>query len=106
MIRPLKDNILIENLDQGRETVTKGGIILPATLQARAKTKADLFRAKVVAKGPDAPRELEIGSHVLVHTWADGDGSKLYTGENAGTHQRFIKPDDIVCEVAADAVVG
>lgn len=97
-IRPLRDRIHIRRLEgHGIETVTPGGIIIPATSEARAKTKRDYFRAEVVATGPEV-RDLEPGEHVLVHTWADGDGSELYTGS-------FIGPDDVICVVAKGARV-
>lgn len=89
----------------GRERTTKGGIVLPATLGSRAKTKADMWRGKVLAVGPKVT-ELSVGEHVLVHTWADGDGTQLYTGTPLAGHRRIIKPDDIVCVVDADAEVG
>lgn len=99
MIRPLRDMVLIEKLDQERETVTAGGIVLPATLQAKAKTKQDTFHAKVLAKGPKVPAELGVGDEIIVETWADGDGTKLFTGEGVGGHRFFITPNDIVCVV-------
>jgi co-chaperonin GroES (HSP10) len=96
-IRPLRDRIHIRRLEgHGIETVTPGGIVIPATTEARAKSKNDYFRAEVIGIGPDV-RELAPGDHVLVHTWHDGDGSTLYT---SGT---FIGPDDVICAVAKDA---
>lgn len=96
-IRPLRDRIHIRRLEgHGIETTTPGGIIIPATTEARAKTKNDYFRAEVLAVGPDV-RELAAGEHVLVHTWADGDGSVLYTSG------AFIGPDDVICVVAKEA---
>lgn len=102
-LRPTKDRILVERIDQGREVVTSGGIILPATTQGRHKTKSDTFRARVLAVGPKAPVELEPGVEVLVYTWADGDGSTLYTGVEVGAHRVFVRPDDVVCIVEGDA---
>lgn len=103
--RPTKDRILVERLDMGRERTTKGGIVLPATLGAKAKTKADMWRGKVLAVGPDV-RELTPGDHVLVHTWAEGDGSTLYTGVGLGAHRVLIRPDDVICAVDPDAEIG
>lgn len=97
-IRPLRDRIHIRRLEgHGIERVTEGGIVIPATVEARAKTKNDYFRAEVLAVGPDV-KEVEPGEHVLVHTWHGGDGSTLYVGS-------FITPDDVICVVAKDARV-
>lgn len=96
-IRPLRDRIHIRRLEgHGIETVTPGGIVIPATVEARAKTKNDYFRAEVVAIGPEV-RELEPGEHILVHTWHGGDGSTLYTNHT------LIGVDDVICVVAKDA---
>jgi co-chaperonin GroES (HSP10) len=102
-VTPLRDLILVERLEgHGIEHVTKGGIIIPATTEARAKTKGDTFRARVIAKGREAPHDLYVGEVVIVFTWADGDGSKLYTGVEIGRHRLFIEPKDIVCVVEDD----
>jgi co-chaperonin GroES (HSP10) len=103
-VRPLRDQILIERLEgHGIETVSPGGIIFPATIERRAEHKRDGFRARVEAVGPDV-RELEPGEHVLVHTWTGDDGSKgLYVGRDVGNRKLLVKPDDIICVVAADA---
>jgi co-chaperonin GroES (HSP10) len=105
-VRPLGKRILVERLEgHGIERVTKGGIIIPATTEARAKTKQDTFRAKVLALGPQAnpTGELAVGDVLIVYTWDGGDGSTLYTGVSAGKHRLFIEPDDIVCIVEDDA---
>jgi co-chaperonin GroES (HSP10) len=104
-IRPLRDRILVERIEgHGIETISPGGIILPATREAKVKTKADTFRAMVLALGPDTgPLELSVGDEVLVYTYADddklGSGShnKLWTGEHVEGVGTFIRPDDIVC---------
>lgn len=104
-IKPLRDFLLVERLEgHGVERVTKGGIVIPATNEARAKTKNDYFRARVIAVGPDVkdPPNPET-EHVLVYTWA-GDET-LYTGIHAGRNRLFIRPDDIVCAVDAEADV-
>ncbi len=105
-VRPLRDLILVERLEgHGIERITPGGIVIPASVERRAEQKADMFRAKVVATGPQV-RELEPGDHVMVHTWEDGDGSKLYTGvTGTGRHELFIKPDDVICKVHPQAHV-
>jgi co-chaperonin GroES (HSP10) len=100
-VSPLRDLVLVERLEgHGIERVTKGGIIIPATTEAHAKTRADTFRAVVLAKGPEAPSELALRDVVILHTWAEGDGSTLYTGvRGLEKHHLFVKPDDIVCIV-------
>lgn len=100
-ISPLRDLILVERLDgHGIERVTPGGIIIPATSESRAKTKNDTWKGRVLAKGPKAPTELAIGDVVIVFTWADGDGSVLYTGTaGLARNELFIATDDIVCIV-------
>jgi len=103
-VTPLRDLVLVEALDVGRETVTAGGIIIPATTQSRAKTKSDLWRGRVLAVGPKV-RDLSPGDDVIVHTWADGDGSKLYSGENVGGHRQFIREGDIACACSPEAQV-
>ena len=104
-LQPTRDRILVERLEgHGIERVTKGGIIIPATTESRAKTKSDTWKGRVVALGPQAPSELKIGDVVIVFTWADGDGSKLYVGhEGLGKNQLFVAPDDVVCIVDEDA---
>lgn len=102
-IRPLRDLLYVERL---RPKMTPGGLHLPETFKAgrtghsaREKMNAisDTFPARVLAVGPQV-REVEPGDEILVLTFADGDGSKLWTGENVGERDRmFIKPDDIVC---------
>lgn len=99
-VRPLRDLVLVQRLEgHGIERVTPGGIVIPAACEAKAKTKNDYFRARVIAKGPKAPPELEVGEDVLVHTWAGGDGTGLYTGAltSVGNGRMLITPDDIVC---------
>lgn len=101
-IKPTKDRILVERLDgHGIEQTTPGGIIIPATNEARAKTRRDGFRARVLALGPEVPPSfaLKPGEHVLVHMWAEGDGKQLYTGSPLGGNRLLIQPDDIVCVV-------
>lgn len=111
-IRPLGDNILVERLTgNGIERTTKGGIVLPATLEARARTKNDVFRARVLAVGPahdadELRRAVEAGyDHVLIYTWNDNGKKGLYTGAPADKHRLFIKPEDVVVSLMADAEV-
>lgn len=105
-IKPLRDLVLVESLDVGREHVTPGGLIIPATIQARAKTKSDLWRGRVLAVGPEV-KDFEPGEDVIVHTWADGDGSKLYSGEaRLGGHRQLVKQGDIACVVDPSAQVS
>lgn len=102
MIRPIGDRILVRRLDgHGVETVSKGGIVLPATSQGSAKTKADYFRARVEAVGPEAERQipdLAVGENVLVYTYS-GQAETVWTGTEAAGAGLFIRPDDILCVV-------
>jgi len=107
-ISPIADWIYVERV---REKVTAGGIYLPETFKAgkhghsaREKMNAvpDHFMARVLATGPAVQRSeahgLFQGDMALVWSYADGDGSKLYTGESVGERDRlFIKPKDVVC---------
>jgi co-chaperonin GroES (HSP10) len=105
-VKPLGNRILVERLEgHGIERTTPGGIIIPATNERRAEHKRDGFRARVEAIGPEVREQLEVGEHVLVHTWANGDGSQLYTGDRMGANQLLIAPDDIICAVHPDAHV-
>lgn len=109
--QPRNDRILVERLEgRGVESVTPGGIIIPATTERKARTTADQFRARVVAVGPGALLEngeretidLQPGDEVLVYSFAEdkSDGSALYTGASGpGKHQLFVRPRDIVCAV-------
>jgi len=104
IVTPLRDLLFVETLDMGRERVTAGGIVIPATQGARAKTKSDLWRGRVLAVGPEV-RDVEPGQDVIVHTWAEGDGTKLYSGESVGGHRSFIRAGDVACVVESDARV-
>jgi co-chaperonin GroES (HSP10) len=105
VIRPLLDNIYVQRL---KPSVSPGGIIFPETFKAgkngrsaRQKFAAipDLFHARVLAVGPDV-RELAQGDEVIVYSYADSDGSKVFTGESVGEKDKFfIKPGDVVCAV-------
>lgn len=106
-VRPLRNLVYIEKI---RRTRTGGGILLPlfgAFMGHSAKKKMaatpDYFPARVLATGPDV-RELVPGDEVLVYTFAEGDGSKLYTGENVGERERMMVmyPNDILCAVEND----
>lgn len=105
-LAPLRDLVLVERLTgHGIERVTSGGIVLPATNEAKAKTKADWFRARVLAVGPQA-RDVRVGEDVLVYTWKGEVGRGLYTGLSAGGDKLFIAADDIVCAVDPAAEVA
>jgi co-chaperonin GroES (HSP10) len=104
-VRPIRDNIYIQRI---RPAQSAGGIIFPTSFKfgksgfsAKAKMDAipDVFPAHVLALGPEV-RELSVGDEIMVYTYAEGDGSKLYTGETTGERERlFIRPDDVVCAV-------
>lgn len=91
----------------GIERVTDSGIIIPATCEGHAKTKADMFHARVLAMSDEARRafanDLEPGMTVLVHTW-HGTGDKLYSGDET-EHGLLIEPNDVVCIVEDGADV-
>lgn len=101
MIRPLGNRILVRRLEgHGIETVTSGGIIIPATAAKSVRDKPDYFRARVEAMGPEAERaipDLAPGNDVLVYTYS-GEEDSVFTGA-AGAGGLFIKPDDILCVV-------
>ncbi len=99
-VRPRGERILVTRLEgHGIETVTPGGIIIPATAEKSVRTKADYFRARVDALGPDAERayagDLKPGDEVMVYTYS-GTADSVFTGDDAGQHRLFVKPDDIL----------
>lgn len=111
-VQPLRDLVLVERLDMGRERTTKGGIIIPATQGAKIKTKSELWRGRVLAKGPDAPEELSLEDDVLVYTYRGDSGRGLFTGEGIGGHRFFVtskdrggQQADIICAVDREAEV-
>jgi co-chaperonin GroES (HSP10) len=112
-VQPLRDLVLVERLDMGRERVTKGGIVIPATSGGKIRTKSELWRGRVLAKGPDAPEELRVGlDDVLVYTYRGDSGRGLFTGDGVGGHRFFVtskdrqgKEADIICAVDKDAEV-
>lgn len=101
-VRPLGKKIMIRRLEgHGIERVTAGGIVVPATVEKSVRTKADYFRARVEAIGPDACREtggdLAVGDEVLVYTYS-GTEDSVFTGKGTEDDPRlFIEPDDIIC---------
>lgn len=102
MLQPLRDLIQITRLEgHGIETVSKGGIIIPATTEASVRTKGDYFRARVDAMGPEAVKafagDLKVGDEILVYTYS-GTAESVFTGEKAGD-RLFIQPDDILAAV-------
>ncbi len=105
MIHPRHDWVLVERIT---ETVSAGGIHLPATFagsrSAKLGAKADHWKARVVAVGPEA-HDLEPGDVVLVHTWAAGEGRGLYAGVHAGEGLLFVRYGaDIVCALEPDPI--
>lgn len=109
--KPREDWIFVTRLEgHGVESVSAGGIIIPATVEASIRTKADNYRARVEAMGPEAERayagDLKPGDTVIVHAYA-AEGRGTFTGQDVlGKAARNalwipIKPDDIVCAVEA-----
>jgi co-chaperonin GroES (HSP10) len=104
-VRPLGERILVTRLEgHGIETVSPGGIIIPATAEKSVRTKADYFRARVEVLGPDAEKayagDLKPGDEVLVYTYS-GTADSVFTGDDAGQHRMFVRPDDILGQVVA-----
>ena len=104
VVRPLGDWILIEKIVPKKSE--SGLIHLPETFNHKHSATlkhgavADYFKARVLARGPRVPSELEQFDEVFVYTYADGDGTRLYTGEDSGEKRRmFIKPRDIIAAV-------
>jgi co-chaperonin GroES (HSP10) len=104
-IHPLRDRILVTRLEgHGIETVSPGGIVIPATVERSVRTKPDYFRARVEALGPEAERayagDLKPGDEVLVYTYS-GTADSVFTGSTLGEHRVVIGPDDILGAVVA-----
>jgi len=106
-VKPLRNLVYVEKI---RRTRSGGGIEIPifgAFCGHSAKKKMaatpDYFPARVLAIGPDV-KEIKPGDEVLVYTFAEGDGSKLYTGENVGERERLMVmyPNDVLCVVEYD----
>lgn len=108
-VRPLRNLVYVEKIVRERAA---GGLWVPSTFKAgkhghsaRLKMAAtpDYFPARVLSCGPDV-REIAPGDEVLVYTFAEGDGTKLYTGENVGEAKRMVimYPNDILCAVEYD----
>jgi co-chaperonin GroES (HSP10) len=105
VLQPLRDLIQVTRLEgHGIETVSAGGIILPATREANVRTKGDYFRARVDAMGPEAIKayagDLKPGDEVLIYTYS-GTAESVFTGEKAGD-RLFVRPDDILAAVAPE----
>ena len=100
-LRPLRNLVQIEKVVREK---TAGGIYVPTSFdhQARPSLKfgaiPDHFEARVVAVGPDV-RDIGPGDHILVWQYADGDGSKLFTGDGDAERLLIKYPDDIVCAI-------
>ncbi len=107
---PLGDWIFIEKIVKpAGENKTPGGIIIPDTFdhKHRASLKhgavPDYFEARVLAKGPRVPADVTQFTKCLVYTYAEGDGKRLYTGEQVNRkNQLFVKIDDILCMLDDD----
>lgn len=100
-IRVLGDRILVRRSDGvGQETVLPSGIVLPANREASVQTKGDIYRARVVAMGSEAKRQvpdLSEGNEVFVYAYS-GTEASVFTGEST-PEGVFIKPDDVVCVI-------
>jgi co-chaperonin GroES (HSP10) len=89
---------VIERVEgHGIEKTLPSGIVLPATRESGVRTKADYFRAKVLAMGDEAQRELPdlgVGEDVLVYSYS-GSEESVFTGTETG-RGIFIRPEDIL----------
>lgn len=100
MLQPLRDRIIVTRLEgHGIETISPGGIVIPATVEKSVRTKPDYFRARVDALGPEAERayagDLKAGDEVLVYTYS-GTEASVFTGSDLGEKRLVIGPDDIL----------
>lgn len=114
-VRPLRNLVYVERI---KREMTAGGLHIPQTFVCgkhghaagtRIQATPDYFEAEVLAIGPDV-RELEPGDRCYVFTFADGDGSNLYTGTSDDgrradkARRMFVKyPDDFVCAVEKES---
>lgn len=93
VIRPLGARIYVEKIIP---KMSDGGIHIPESFDFKFSAKKkhdaipDYFVAKVLAVGPDERSGLQPGDHTLVWTHAEGDGSKLWTGESVGEKNKFF----------------
>lgn len=93
VIRPLGVQMYVEKI---RPLISDGGIHLPESFDHKFSAKKkfdaipDYFIAKVLAVGPDERSGLQPGDHTLVWTYAEGDGSKMWTGVSVGEKNRFF----------------
>lgn len=95
-IRPLRAQMYVERVVEThwRDTI----IIKPETFaqtkrfSAREKFNAipDYYLAKVLAVGPEERSGLQPGDHTMVWSYADGDGSVLYSGKSVGERGRLF----------------
>lgn len=100
-LKPLRNLMHIERVVQEK---TPGGLYIPQTFDHKHRPSLkfdairDYFEAKVLAVGPEV-RDVEPGDHVLVWTFADGDGRQMFTGEGDDKRLLVRYPDDLVCAV-------
>lgn len=103
MIRPYGDRILVERLDgHGVETVSAGGIVLPAVEWKRGKTKgvADTFRARVKAVGSKVD-SIAAGDEVVVYTYADDGHGRLLVGDDT-PFGLIVRAGDVLAVVGVE----
>ena len=94
-IRPIRDNLIVEDMNFG-ETTTKGGIILQSDDGQEQGIKPRW--AKVYAKGPQNKDDYEVGDWVLVAHGRWGRGLDVEDPERPGEviKLRRADPSDIL----------
>jgi co-chaperonin GroES (HSP10) len=109
MLRAHGDRILVQRLDgQGVETMSPGGIVLPAVEWKRGKTKhvADTFRARVADAGPKVAevlgQELHEGDEVVVYTYADDGHGRVLVGDDT-PYGLFVRARDVIAVEGSEA---
>lgn len=98
-VRPLRDLLYVRRVKREK---TAGGILIPAAFDHHNKPSLrvgavpDYFEAEILAMGPEV-REVTVGAHVLVKTWAGTDKRALYAGEAIDDQHLFVRyPDDLI----------
>ena len=88
------------------EKTESGLLFIPSTADYKKNPRLrfanidNTFRARVLSVGSRVSEPIYQGDEIVVWTFAEGDGSRLYTGENVGEKRKmFIKQSDVVCVI-------